>query len=431
MIFKYTLNNRHYKVQVDDNNLLNILQFKETTNTSDFSDRELKYYCYAIAKTYTQVIIGIGNTIAISDIRNVYERGIKLTNATLVKQSDGIIIIRGLNCSIPYAICEEIKNGDENYEQFKKNNYTRSNTITRRYRIDRRESSGSIQSSGNRPVQGVQSRQINTGRSNQEVRRPCNKNSREERKIELDRAVNKKYTSQVQDNRVNSSNASGSNWVGRDLKTEKELNSFVKAFEIAKKANKFGCCVDSHSTQELQEMKTVRLYNGGNAGVAVENNGNIVSVFKNPDCKIKGFGTFAIKEAIKCGGVKLDCYCIDDMLPNAYMKAGMVPVCRIKFNPEYKPDDWNDEAGEPDVVFMIKNNGVLNQKDAYLDYDEDEIPYLYDTDDKCAYDLAAEYADNKLKEIERIKKAQINKEAAKKLKESKGNLMKAFSRKKS
>ena len=431
MIFKYTLNNRHYKVQVDDNNLLNILQFKETTNTSDFSDRELKYYCYAIAKTYTQVIIGVGNTIAISDIRKVYERGIKFTNATLVKQSDGIIIIRGLNCSIPYAICEEIKNGDENYEQFKKNNYTRSNTVTRRYRIDRRESSGSIQSSGNRPVQGVQSRQLNTGRGNQGTGKSCDRNSREKGKAELDRASNQKYTSQLQDNRTYNRDASGSNWVGRVVKTDKDFETFVQAFEKAKRANKFGCCVDSHSTQDLKDMKVVKLYNGGNAGVAVEKNGNIVSVFKNPDCRIKGFGTFAIEEAIKCGGDRLDCYSINGALPNAYMKAGMIPVCRIKFNTEYKPADWNEEAGEPDVVFMIKNNGILQQKEAFLDYNENEVPYLYDTNDKCAYDLAAEYADNKLKEIERIKKAQVNKEAAKKLKESKGNLMKAFSRKKS
>lgn len=430
MVFKYTLNNRHYKVQVDDNNLLGILQPKETTNTSDFSDRELKYYCYAIAKTDTQVIAGIGNNIVIKDIRKLYEKGIKFTNATLVKQSDGIIIIRGLNCSIPYAICEEIKNGGENYEQFKKNNYTRSNTVTRRYRIDRRKTSGSIQSSWNRPIQTVQSRQFNTGRSNQEVGRTCNKGFGAQGKSKLDREVNKLYNGQTQDNRVNNSNASGSNWVGRDLKTEKEFNEFVSAFEIAKKANRFGCCVDSHSTQELQEMKAVRMYNDGNAGVAVEKNGNIVSVFKNPNCKMRGFGTFAVKEAIKCGGVKLDCYCVNSMLPNTYLEAGMVPVCRIKFNPEYKPDDWNDKAGEPDVVFMIKNNGILPQKDDYREYTLKEVPYLYDTDDKCAYDLAAEYADNKLKEIERIKKAQVNKEAAKKLKNSKGNLMKAFSRKK-
>ena len=116
------------------------------------------------------------------------------------------------------------KSGDENYEQFKKNNYTRSNTVTRRYRIDRRETSGSIQSSWNRPVQTVQGEQFNTGRSNQEIGRTCNKGFGEQGKSKLDREVNKLYNGQTQDNRVNSSNDSGSNWVGRDLKIE----NFIK-----------------------------------------------------------------------------------------------------------------------------------------------------------------------------------------------------------
>lgn len=411
--------------------MLSILQIKKLNGKAELSDRELKYSSYIIARIdNNKVIIGVTDKVGIKSIKELYERKIKFNNATIVKKQDNQLIARGLNCNIPNAVYKNSKIGDVNYGQRKKSNNTGSNPCTGKYRIDRGENTRSIQSLGGDNLQEVQVRRDELRRSNQGTGVLSQKGSRCRQGSELDRASNLEYTLQPQDNRTYNGDASRSNWVGRTLKTDKDFETFVQAFDKAKKANKFGCCVDSHSTQELKGMKVVKLYNGGNAGVAVENSGNIVSVFKHPDCKIKGFGTFAIEEAIKCGGDRLDCYNVNGQLPDTYMKAGMVPVCRIKFNAEYKPADWNEEAGEPDVVFMIKNNGILPQKSKYNKYTADEVPYIYDTAEKCAYDLAAEYADNKLKEIARIKKDRENAEAAKRLKESKGNLMKAFRRNK-
>ena len=97
----------------------------------------------------------------------------------------------------------------------------------------------------------------------------------------------------------------------------------------------------------------------GLSGMAIKPDGDIVSVFVNPNAN---FGTtlrrgHALVELAKQnGGTKLDAF--DTYLPNFYKKHNFVETGRDSWNEQYKPEGWNKEFyskynnGEPDVVYM-------------------------------------------------------------------------------
>lgn len=61
------------------------------------------------------------------------------------------------------------------------------------------------------------------------------------------------------------------------------------------------------------------------AGVAVENDGRIISVFKCDDAGL-GIGGNLVREAIKNGGIKLECNFMKKLLLGVYYRAGFIPV---------------------------------------------------------------------------------------------------------
>lgn len=175
---------------------------------------------------------------------------------------------------------------------------------------------------------------------------------------------------------------------------------FLKHIIKAKEANPFGEAVDAHSLEEYNNMTNI-LFDRGKAGVSVEKDGNIVSVFKHPDSTIKGYMHSAILSAVINGGTKLDCYDINGGLPSMYCVNGFIPVCKIRFNREFAPEGWDyAKSGEPDIVFMAycgDDVGDLAKKykeEGYKGYSEYSIPYIEDSDTEDAYTLASKFRDN-------------------------------------
>lgn len=149
-------------------------------------------------------------------------------------------------------------------------------------------------------------------------------------------------------------------------------------------------CMD-YSPDDYESMDKI-VVNNGTAGVAVKPNGDIVSVFKNDVlAEQEGIGkvnqTLMI-ESLKSGGDHLDCF--DGFLPNMYGTVGFKPICKLKFNDEYAPTDWNFERdGRPDVVFMAHPkepmSEILRKRDQklYPPITEDlkNAPYVADYDE--------------------------------------------------
>lgn len=113
------------------------------------------------------------------------------------------------------------------------------------------------------------------------------------------------------------------------------------------------------------------------------NYGNICSVLKDANNNhnkyfLRDMFAYAVRE----GGTKLDCYNINNFLPKIYCNVGFIPVCKIKFNPEYKPDDWDDTLGEPDIVFMYycgdTPEELLQKYKTYKSWFDYDVPYIQD-----------------------------------------------------
>jgi len=128
---------------------------------------------------------------------------------------------------------------------------------------------------------------------------------------------------------------------------------FRNALTAAKEASRFGGAVNVYSEAEYAKMRTF-LSEDGLAGFALKD-GDIVSVFSHP---AGGGGRLRslIDSAIANGGTTLDAFDTGTAdrpgLPQMYAALGFVETSRQPFNPKFKPADWPEELGTPDVVFM-------------------------------------------------------------------------------
>lgn len=86
-----------------------------------------------------------------------------------------------------------------------------------------------------------------------------------------------------------------------------DLQGFSNALNEARAANKRGAFVDGKSPEELQSAK-VAMTIDGLAGCAVEDDGNITAVFKNPTKKAPKAVRSIITMARAMGGTKMDCF---------------------------------------------------------------------------------------------------------------------------
>ncbi len=140
------------------------------------------------------------------------------------------------------------------------------------------------------------------------------------------------------------------------------VEKFSKDLLKARKTVPFGCCVDAKSPEDLKGS-LVFYAAGGNAGCAVTPDGDIVAVF-NSKAGVKGANFDLMLAALTAGGEKLDCY--TGGLERIYCRYGMLPACRLAFNPEYvsaedmalfKRDFGTDDPAELPPVVMFYHNG--------------------------------------------------------------------------
>ena len=185
-----------------------------------------------------------------------------------------------------------------------------------------------------------------------------------------------------------------------ELRTDNnDPSSFHAAIGEAKTANPFGAFVTQHEVDEYSVMRTYLSADDG-VGVAVTNDGNIVSVFKNPEKnQSKKASTSILFTALENGGKKLDNFNSAD-LSDIYLQHGFVPVARIKFNDDYAPDGWNFERdGRPDILFWVHNGDdadtILEKMGTYEMPDLESLPLFEGVN---AYDEAAAYRDTLVNE---------------------------------
>ncbi len=137
-------------------------------------------------------------------------------------------------------------------------------------------------------------------------------------------------------------------------KTHNIVNEGLNKAYLTKNSKQHGAFVHAYPAAEYSKMKIFLLNDGsekGVAGLAVKD-GDIVSVFKHPSCKVRGVvDKFLIPKALENGGNRLDCF--NGFLPKLYARNGFEPVSKTSFNRDFAPEDWNyDRDGEPDVIFM-------------------------------------------------------------------------------
>jgi len=108
--------------------------------------------------------------------------------------------------------------------------------------------------------------------------------------------------------------------------------------------------VDVHKADEYDKD---RMYvSTGGSCVAIEPNGNIVSVCKNKGDVIHG--SDLLQHAIENGGDRLDAF---GGLYGFYVKQGFEPVSWTPFNEEYAPDGWDKARDDAEPVIFYKYTG--------------------------------------------------------------------------
>ena len=168
------------------------------------------------------------------------------------------------------------------------------------------------------------------------------------------------------------------------LRETTDYQTYSEALDAARTANRNGAMVDPQSVEELTEHGAKTFLNeDGTAGVAVESDGNIVGVFKNPSNRTRKAAQDLLLNAIAEGGDHLDCYVLQpevsqSNLGDIYAQLGFEPVAYLRFNREYADPNWDyDSFGEPDVVMWVHNGDpvdtVVERIGNYPDYTPGEI----------------------------------------------------------
>lgn len=184
--------------------------------------------------------------------------------------------------------------------------------------------------------------------------------------------------------------------------------AYVEALAAAKAARpEDGHQVSAHSVEDITEHGLRPYLTGdGLAGFAIEPNGNITGVFKNPESKRRDTMTDMMLTAIANGGDRLDCYAGDLFntsasrdqrlgdLVSKYARYGFEPVAVVKYNPEYAESDKIQ-----DIVFFMHNGKSIAEIQAdianktYASYTPEQLLALkqFGPDD---YDAAMAYRDS-------------------------------------
>lgn len=118
--------------------------------------------------------------------------------------------------------------------------------------------------------------------------------------------------------------------------------------------------VDVHDEKDYRSDKLI--VSPGGSTIAVEPNGNIISVCHNPGDTTRGRDL--LKQAVENGGDRLDAF--GENLYNFYTRNGFEPVSYTKFDERYAPEGWVKGVDAPEPVIFYKHTGVKGTKS----YDE-------------------------------------------------------------
>jgi hypothetical protein len=141
---------------------------------------------------------------------------------------------------------------------------------------------------------------------------------------------------------------------------------YARLIGDSKQDNPFGASVYVYPTDDYVGMRLF-LTKDGMAGFALKGD-DIVSAFKSPKSEDRGVAFSMVRMAVALGGRRLDAF--DTVLPSIYSVSGFRASGRMRWNDEFKPDDWDKNAfrafnnGEPDVVFMYYD---ASRNDLYSD----------------------------------------------------------------
>lgn len=134
-----------------------------------------------------------------------------------------------------------------------------------------------------------------------------------------------------------------------------EAGRFRRQMLALREGNRFAASVYVYDEDEYATMRMLTT-DDGKAGVAIKDDGDIVSVYSRRDGAHPRAANALIATAVGLGGSKLDCF--DTVLPRLYAEEGFVETGRDSWNDEYRPDGWNEadyaafNDGHPDVVYM-------------------------------------------------------------------------------
>ena len=105
---------------------------------------------------------------------------------------------------------------------------------------------------------------------------------------------------------------------------------------------------------KISDIETVYLVSfDGLCGAYVKEDGYMGGLFKHPECPMSNVAKILQKIRIeKYGGFWFDCF---DTLSPLYSNNGFMTVAKLKFNPDFAPENWENStlSNKPDVCFMV------------------------------------------------------------------------------
>lgn len=174
------------------------------------------------------------------------------------------------------------------------------------------------------------------------------------------------------------------------IKTGEEYyNKFIEAKNNMKKENPRAAwrVTKDYEEEDYDEMKLFS--SKGGSVFAVKQNGDIVSVCKNPGDIVRGKDL--LEEAVKQGGKKLDTY---DGNYIFYRKCGFEPVSWTKFEEQWAPEGWTKGRDKPEPIVFFKYTG--NKTTLSAEQLNEEKKKFYKENKALEYEKAQRYRDRRI-----------------------------------
>lgn len=114
--------------------------------------------------------------------------------------------------------------------------------------------------------------------------------------------------------------------------------------------------------EAYDKYKLLILLNDDSGGLAISEDGDITSIFKNYTSKerVNNIIGLLLPIALLNGGNRMDCY--GEFLTRKYMMNGFVPVAKCPFDQNYAPKDWDyARDGEQDIYFLCRYTTNLDK----------------------------------------------------------------------